>query len=106
MPLYLILLRVGFSLPRLLPGARCALTAPFHPYPFPKKRAVYFLWHFPWTHIPQALPGTLPCGARTFLPFICIKRRLFGQLAAHYTQVGFIQGSIGMQLFTLTFLLD
>ncbi|VFN07331.1 MAG: hypothetical protein BECKG1743D_GA0114223_113031 [Candidatus Kentron sp. G] len=32
-----------------------------------KKRAVYFLWHFPWTRVPQALPGTLPCGARTFL---------------------------------------
>jgi len=29
---YLVLLRVGFSLPRLLPAARCALTAPFHPY--------------------------------------------------------------------------
>ena len=29
---YLVLLRVGFSLPRLLPIARCALTAPFHPY--------------------------------------------------------------------------
>ena len=29
---YLVLLRVGFSLPRLLPDARCALTAPFHPY--------------------------------------------------------------------------
>ena len=32
MLLYLILLRVGFSMPRLLPAARCALTAPFHPY--------------------------------------------------------------------------
>ena len=30
---YLVLLRVGFCLPRLLPDARCALTAPFHPYP-------------------------------------------------------------------------
>ena len=30
--------------------------------------AVYFLWHFPWAHAPQALPGTLPAGARTFLP--------------------------------------
>ena len=30
---YLVLLQVGFSLPRLLPIARCALTAPFHPYP-------------------------------------------------------------------------
>lgn len=29
---YLVLLRVGFSLPRLLPDVRCALTAPFHPY--------------------------------------------------------------------------
>ena len=29
---YLVLLRVGFTLPHLLPVARCALTAPFHPY--------------------------------------------------------------------------
>jgi hypothetical protein len=28
---YLALLRVGFTMPRLLPDARCALTAPFHP---------------------------------------------------------------------------
>ena len=30
--------------------------------------AVYFLWHFPWAHTPQALPGVSPYGARTFLP--------------------------------------
>src|ERR1041385_8557038 len=29
---YLVLLRVGFAMPLPLPGARCALTAPFHPY--------------------------------------------------------------------------
>jgi hypothetical protein len=29
---YLVLLPVGFTLPPLLPKARCALTAPFHPY--------------------------------------------------------------------------
>src|SRR5215472_1281725 len=29
---YLVLLRAGFCLPRVLPHARCALTAPFHPY--------------------------------------------------------------------------
>src|SRR3546814_13358547 len=29
---YLIVLRVGFAVPPPLPGARCALTAPFHPY--------------------------------------------------------------------------
>ena len=30
--------------------------------------AVYFLLHFPWARAPQALPGTLSTGARTFLP--------------------------------------
>ena len=30
---YLVLLRVGFTLPPVSPPARCALTAPFHPYP-------------------------------------------------------------------------
>ncbi len=29
---YLVLLRSGFTLPLPLPAARCALTAPFHPY--------------------------------------------------------------------------
>ena len=29
---YLVLLRVGFTMPPLLPAVRCALTAPFHPY--------------------------------------------------------------------------
>ena len=32
-PPYLVLLRVGFTLPPALPSERCALTAPFHPYP-------------------------------------------------------------------------
>jgi hypothetical protein len=32
-PPYLVLLRAGFCLPPLSPEARCALTAPFHPYP-------------------------------------------------------------------------
>ena len=32
-PPYLVLLRAGFCLPPVLPRARCALTAPFHPYP-------------------------------------------------------------------------
>ena len=34
----------------------------------PHCEAVYFLWHFPWARAPQALPGTLSAGARTFLP--------------------------------------
>ena len=32
-PPYLVLLRVGFALPAALLPRRCALTAPFHPYP-------------------------------------------------------------------------
>ena len=32
-PPYLTLLRMGFTVPSPLPGRRCALTAPFHPYP-------------------------------------------------------------------------
>ena len=31
----LVLLSVGFTMPLLLPKARCALTAPFHPYLLP-----------------------------------------------------------------------
>jgi len=50
---YLVLLRVGFTVPPTSLSGRCALTAPFHPYPVPgrqqsgKDRAVYFLLHFP-----------------------------------------------------------
>ena len=46
---YTVLLPVGFTLPLPLPVARCALTAPFHPYPSLPKRgqAVCFLLHFP-----------------------------------------------------------
>jgi len=36
-PPYLVLLRVGFTLPPRLRGARCALTAPFHPYLAPPR---------------------------------------------------------------------
>ena len=83
----------------LLPGSRCALTAPFHPClcpatPLPSlerlgrlRRQVppllpgsgkgvtgpfggIFLLHFPSTRAAQALPGTVPCGARTFLGIV------------------------------------
>ena len=52
----------------LLPGSRCALTAPFHPCrPACAVLGGIFLLHFPSARAAQALPGTLPCGARTFL---------------------------------------
>src|SRR5690554_1858581 len=58
---YSVLLPVGFTMRPPLPDARCALTAPFHPYPpMPwQRRAVYFLWHFPWGRPRRALPGTV-----------------------------------------------
>jgi len=77
LPPYLVLLRVGFALPAALLRRRCALTAPFHPYPGVAAGAVYFLWHFPSNGPAQAildgapsrtLSGTLLCGVRTFLP--------------------------------------
>ena len=48
------------------------------PLPYSKKdpKAVYFLRHFPWARAPQALPGVLPCGARTFLWDILIDKML------------------------------
>ena len=33
-----------------------------------RRRAVYFLCHFPSGYPDRALPGALPCGVRTFLP--------------------------------------
>ena len=35
---YLVLLRVGFTVPSVSPPTRCALTAPFHPYPVALRR--------------------------------------------------------------------
>src|SRR4029077_4798648 len=72
LPSYLALHHAGFSLPRLLPDERWALTPPFHPYQqkrlcttmsrFPCRpsqqlpfAAVYFLWHFPGTCSPRRL---------------------------------------------------
>ncbi len=58
---YLVLLPVGFTVPLASPHARCALTAPFHPYPQAATGvgAVCFLWHFPWGRPRRALPGTV-----------------------------------------------
>src|SRR5688500_12725364 len=64
---YLALLRLGVAVPTLLPAARWALTPPFHPYPPVARLAVCFLWPCPSPRGAQALPGSLPCGARTFL---------------------------------------
>jgi hypothetical protein len=77
-PPYLVLLRVGFTLPPSLLPERCALTAPFHPYPFqgqPEGHSLKGRYVFCGTSRPRdlkpasrTLSGTLPCGVRTFLP--------------------------------------
>jgi hypothetical protein len=84
---YLVLLRVGFTMPLLLPATRCALTAPFHPYLLIKAGGI-FLLHWPSVLTAQALPGTLPYGARTFLHPITemIEQRLPGQLSLRKIQ--------------------
>jgi hypothetical protein len=69
---YSALLPVGFALPLPSPEARCALTAPFHPYPGEPGRYV-FCGTFPEA-VPLARKNSAgrypaPClrGARTFL---------------------------------------
>src|SRR5678815_2313013 len=64
---YLVLLRLGVTVPPRLRSGRWALTPPFHPYPVLAHKAVCFLWPCPSPLGAQALPGSLPCGARTFL---------------------------------------
>ncbi len=78
-PPYLVLLRVGFTLPPALPPERCALTAPFHPYPdsHVPKPGTWGPGRYVFcgtgrlralTPASRTLSGTLPCGVRTFLP--------------------------------------
>ena len=64
---YLGLLRVGFTLPLPLLVARCALTAPFHPYLDRSRWRFAFCGTFP--ELPLAGRYPAPCfrGARTFL---------------------------------------
>ena len=56
---YSVLHPVGFSVPETLPPPRCALAAPFRPYP-PKGRRYAFCGTFPRRRTPgRALPGTV-----------------------------------------------
>ena len=71
---YLVLLRVGFTLPRPLPAARCALSAPFHPYRAAPRGDLAWRFAFCGTFPGVAPAGRYPApysrGARTFLPAI------------------------------------
>ena len=82
---YLILLPVGFALPPPLPAARCALTAPFHPYHFValscERRRYVFCGTFPrltpgWRYQP-------PCPVRFGLSSQRVPRPLRGSGIEH-----------------------
>ena len=81
---YSVLLPVGFTLPPLLPGARCALAAPFRPCPRGAlrhlARAVCFLWHFPWGRPRRRLSGTVFPWSPDF-PLPLTQQRPSGRLA-------------------------
>src|SRR6185437_2854460 len=82
---YLVLLRVGFAMPRDVVPARGALLP--HRFTITThilrcRSAVSSLLHFPSAHAAQALPGTLPCGARTFLETLCAPRDCLADSAA------------------------
>jgi hypothetical protein len=72
---YLVLLRMGFTLPDESLHPRCALTAPFHPYRraslHPNSGGIFsvVLSVKPaLSESPRPLAGMLPYGDRTFLP--------------------------------------
>src|SRR5207302_9794630 len=68
---YSVLLPVWFAMPFPLPDTRCALTAPFHPYP-PKPEGeggrFVLCGTFPGVTPAGRYPAPYVDGARTFLP--------------------------------------
>jgi hypothetical protein len=71
LPLYAVLLQVGFTEPAPSPGPLVRSYRTVSPLPAAavsgRPLAVCFLLHFPWARAPWGLPSTLPYGVRTFL---------------------------------------
>jgi len=65
---YSVLLPVGFTMPVPLPEPRCALTAPFHPYPARRAGRFCLCGTFPGVAPAGRYPAPHVKGARTFLP--------------------------------------
>ena len=73
---YSVFLQAGFTVPEVSPPPRCALTAPFHPYPTehftrasPRRRATAWRYNFCGT-FPRITPGGRyppPCPAESGL---------------------------------------
>jgi hypothetical protein len=53
------------------------------PAPLARHLGGIFLLHFPWARAPQALPGTVPYGARTFLHVLAHTATVWPTLGAH-----------------------
>ena len=71
LPLYAVLLQVGFAKPAPSPGPLVRSYRTVSPLPAARVAAhplaVCSLLHFPWARAPWELPSTLPYGVRTFL---------------------------------------
>ncbi len=65
-------------MPRMLPSARCALTAPFHPC-LPSGRRSAFLWRFPWGRPRRTLSGTVSPWSPDFPPHLAVAIRPTGR---------------------------
>src|SRR3984885_10642662 len=57
------------------------------PAPLARHLGGIFLLHFPWARAPQALPGTVPSGARTFLHVPVHTATAWPTLGVHHTQI-------------------
>ena len=91
---YLVLLRVGFTLPISLPRSRGALTAPFHPCP-PPRRGVGGLFSVALSlgsHPPGVTRHSCFRGARTFLERSCDRPRPSNHLARRDVEVSREEG--------------
>jgi hypothetical protein len=107
LPPYLVLLHVGLALPAALLPRRCALTAPFHPYPHSEECRRYVLCgtfrRVDLNPPSRTLSGTLLCGVRTFLSPHPKTRKATVRSSCqlnHYTRLpvfGFRQGWTGPQ---------
>ena len=64
---YSVLLRMGFTMPSPSPERRCALTAPFHPYPPTSGGRSALCGTFPRVATAGRYPACCPSGVRTFL---------------------------------------
>ncbi len=65
---YSVLLLAGLAVPPPLLEARWALTPPFHPYPPANRKAVCFLWRYPWGRPRRALPAAMSPWSPDFPP--------------------------------------